>query len=64
LSGNGAILLCFFHSGEKGDSLLSPFFCPNKYDIFCVARAVETTEVLAIKHDKGLCFSGNKWYIG
>jgi hypothetical protein len=21
-------------------------------------------EVLAVKHDKGLCFSGNKWYIG
>ncbi len=26
-------------------------------------RAVETTEVLAVKHDKGLCFSDNKWYI-
>lgn len=21
------------------------------------------TEVLAVKHDKGLCFCGNKWYI-
>jgi len=36
----------------------------KKYDIFCMVRAVETTEVLAVKHDKGLCFSGNKWYIG
>ena len=47
----------------------SPFFsirfgAAKKYDVFCVVRAVEATEVIAVKHDKGLCFSGNKWYIG
>jgi hypothetical protein len=26
--------------------------------------SLKATEVLAIKHDKALCFCGNKWYIG